>query len=225
MMTTRRSATLAIAALATFAAITFHLPPAAAAPSVFGLRYMASSYESTTVSWFKAEDASTYKVYVNGKLARTVTDPQLTTTIELPQLLGPKDVVTAEAIAGDGAVGASMTATYRYMYPPYDVFLRAMTIDFGRGSGTLDEAGTAKVQQFVGVLKQHGFGELRIVGHNAVLIGTFNALTMASARADAVSAVLAAGVTLPTTVELHGVKVSKGSLATAATRQVEIFFR
>lgn len=186
---------------------------------------MASSSQSTSVSWFKAEEASTYKVYVNGELVRTVTDPDLTTTIELPQLLGPKDLVTAEAITGSGTVGERMRATYRYLYAPYDVFLPAMTIDFGKGEQALDEGALAHVKQFVAMLEKHGFGEVRITGHNAVLVGTYNALTMAAARADATAAALASELTIPTTVLAHGVRVTRAGFGSDDTRVVELAFR
>lgn len=224
-MNSRRIAAIGVATFATVAALTFHLPPAAAAPSVFGLRYMASSNQSTSVSWFKAEEASTYKVYVNGTLVRTVTDPQLTTTIELPQMLGPKDVVTAEALSADGTVGETMRATYQYLYPPYDVFIPMMTIDFSRGEHDLDEGAVAHVKQLVAELQKHGFQEVRLIGHNAVLVGTYNALTMAAARAEAVSAALSSDMTIPITIQTHAVKVTKGSADSIGAREVEVSVR
>lgn len=224
-MRNRRIIALGIAALATLAAATFHLPSATAAPAVFGLRYMASSGTSTSVSWFKAEQAVTYNVYANGALVRTVTDPQLTTTIELPQLLGPKDSVRTEAVAADGSTGAMMTATYRYLYPPYDVFLPAARVDFGIGSADLDAAALADVTAFVAMMRAHGFGEILIRGHNAVRAGTFNGLTMAALRADHVAGEIAAAMVIPTTTAVHGDAVGRTGAGTPATRQVELLFR
>ena len=224
-MRTRRIIALTIAVIAALAAATFHVPSAAAAPAVFGLRYMASSGSSTSVSWFKAEQAVSYNVYANGTLVRTVTDPQLTTTIELPQLLGPKDLVTAEAVASDGGKGAMMTATYRYLYPPYDVFLPAVRVVFGLGSADLDAAAMAEIAAFVATVKAHGFGEILVRGHNAVRTGTFNALTMAALRADHVAGEIAAAMVIPTTTAVRGDVVGRTGAGTPTTRQVELLFR
>lgn len=224
-MQTRRLASALIAVFATVTAVTFHLPTAAAAPSVFGLRYMASSYTSTTVSWFKAADATSYKVYVNGTLARTVTNPELTTTIELPQLLGPKDDVTAEAVAADGTVGERMKATYRYLYAPYDGYIPAFTVYFVQSSADLGDEAESRVQEFIAELKNHGFADIRLIGHNSVAAGTYNALTMASLRAEHVAAQIAATVTVPTDIQAHGIAVPRGVDAPDANRRVEVFFR
>ena len=222
-MNKQRSLLLAIAALVATAAM--HAPSASANPTVFGLRYMATSNATTSVSWFKAIEATTYNVYVNGTLVRTVTDPELTATITLPQLLGPKDVVTAEVMGADGVKSEQVRAVYRYLFPPYDTFMLAAKIDFPRGSWELHSEDNAKIGEIVEMLKTHGFGELQVVGHNAVPVGTFNALTMAQARAEAVSDAIADDLVVPTTVLTHGVKVTNGFAADPATRQVEIWFR
>lgn len=202
-----------------------HAPSASANPTVFGLRYMATSNATTSVSWFKAIEATTYNVYVNGTLVRTVTDPELTTTITLPQVLGPKDVVMAEVMGADGVKSEQVRAVYRYLFPPYDTFMLAAKLDFPRGSWELHSDDEAKISAVVDMLESHGFGELKIVGHNAVPIGTFNALTMGYARAEAVSKAIAEELVIPTNVAAHGMKVTNGLAADPATRQVEIWFR
>lgn len=222
-MNKQRSALIAIGTL--IATAVLHAPSASANPTVFGLRYMATSNATTSVSWFKAIEATTYNVYVNGTLARTVTDPQLTTTITLPQALGPKDVVMAEALGSDGVKSDQVRAVYRYLFPPYDTFMLAAKLDFPRGSWELHSDDEAKIKQVVDMLESHGFGEIRIVGHNAVPLGTFNALTMGYARAEAVSKAIGDSLVIPTTIAAHGVKVTNGSIAAPTTRQVEIWFK
>lgn len=207
--------------------LTFVPTQAQATPEVFGLRYMATTGTTTNVSWFKAVEAVTYKIYVNGTLSQAVTNPQLITSISLPQLLGPADDVSAEAVATDGAVGARVKATYRYLFDPYAPYIpaTASTVYFDKGSGTLTAGGKAAIAAFVANVKAHGFTQLQVIGHNAVTVGVPNGLTMAALRAENVMTELATMVALPTADVLHGVKFAKGATIPATAARVELFFR
>ena len=215
------------AAVVAVLGLTFAPTQAQAAPEVYGLRYMAVSHTTTNVSWFKATEAVTYKIYVNGTLTQTVTDPVLITSITLPVLLGPADNVSAEAVAADGTKGAMMKATYRYLFSPYAPFIKDhnLTVFFDKGSGALTDAGAANVAAFVADVKKHGFTEIQVIGHNAVRVGTYNALTMAALRAENVMKALATQVTLPTGDVVHGVKVLRGAPVPATAATAELYFR
>lgn len=218
-----RKVIVAIAALG----LTVVPTPTQAAPEVFGLRYMATSQTATNVSWFKANEAVSYKVYVNGVLAATVTDPQLVTSIQLPTLLGPKDVVTAVATDQAGASGSTMTATYRYLFDPYAPYIgaKSLTLYFDKGSGTLTAAATEQLNAFVAMMKLHGFTQAKLIGYNAVRVGTVNALTMAQLRADNARSALNQLLPIPTVEAVKAVKVARGAAVPDTAARVELLFR
>ncbi|MHB0929395.1 MAG: OmpA family protein [Candidatus Nanopelagicales bacterium] len=222
-MNTRR--VLGVAAGIVMAISALASPAGAATNAVTGVRYTIIGPNATNVSWLTPPLADHYTVYVNGSLAATTAPGVKRIEVTLNSLLGPKDLVQANAIAADGTIAARVTATY--WSNGWVAFPRPLR--FATTGMTLTSTQTANLRAFLALLAQHGLTDVKAVGHNAGVVGAPGAYALGKARARLVLSYLSSHGTVSTFWSSWGNGAPLANNDTAAgrafNRRVELFVR
>ena len=179
--------------------------------------FTPTSPKLTSINWKASPSATSYEVKVKGLVVCT----SKTSTCSVPQLLGPKAVISVRAIGNDRTTSAQVPADYANTKP-----VTALVVNFASGSSVLSTAAKSQLRAIAKTVVAQGFTHFVVGGHTDVRC-CFNSKVLSLARAKVTYDYLAQyapslDVKLGAFASTKPAKPGKSAAAYAANRRAEL---
>jgi outer membrane protein OmpA-like peptidoglycan-associated protein len=179
--------------------------------------FTPTSPKLTSINWKASPSATAYEVKVKGSVVCT----SKTSTCSVPQLLGPKAVISVRAIGNDRTTSAQVPADYANTKP-----VTALVVNFASGSSVLSAAAKSQLRAIAKTVVAQGFTHFVVGGHTDVRC-CFNSKVLSLARAKVTYDYLtqyapSLDVKLGAFASTKPAKPGKSAAAYAANRRAEL---